>query len=343
MVLGDFTSTIPFTLPEIVPMVKGVLRGFPNVDIETCDAKGVSAAFLDCEQKAISDKVDAVVLGFAAGGQDMSVLTKSGIPLIGSGDAHSANSYPVSESFSEFVVLGAGLYEAGCRKLGILYLDGSDFLVKYIKESFEAKGGKEVARAAVGANTADLTPAVAKLTGAGAECIAVSLAPSGAAQALTAIKQSGQSPLVGSISAVFSQQVIDSLKSLADGLLVVDVQLNAADNAPGITAAAQAMHSVDSKAKMTQQAVTAYVAASLVATALPKVSGEVTSSSFATALNGLRNVDLGGVIHPWSTISLDSTTFPRVFNHYGLNYKISGGKPVRQGGFYDIGPLLAGK
>ena len=34
---------------------------------------------------------------------------------------------------------------------------------------------------------------------------------------------------------------------------------------------------------------------------------------------------------------------PVLMISYWLNYKISGGKPVRQGGFYDIGPLLAGK
>ncbi|HVV12569.1 ABC transporter substrate-binding protein [Amycolatopsis sp.] len=343
LVVGDFTSTIPFTLPEIVPMVKGVLHNFPNVTVETCDAKGAAAGFLSCEQQAVTDKVAAVVLGFSAGAQDMSVLTTAGIPIIGNGDAHSANSYPPAESFSEYVALGAGLAETGCRQLGVVYLGGSDFLVDNIKTGFEGKGGKEVARASVAANAADLTPAVAKVTGAGAKCVAVSLTPAAAAQALIALKQSGSSLTIGGISAIFSQQVLDSLKSLADGLIVVDVQLNAADNAPGLTQAANAMHSVDPKAAMTQQAVSAYIDAKLIAAALPKVSGDVTSTSLATALDGLRDVDMGGVIRAWSTIPVQSRTFSRIFNHYGINYKIQGGKSVRQGDFYDIGPLLAGK
>ena len=45
----------------------------------------------------------------------------------------------------------------------------------------------------------------------------------------------------------------------------------------------------------------------------------------ATALDGLRNVDMDGshpaVVH---RIALDSKTFPRIFNHYGINYKIEG-------------------
>jgi len=343
MVIGDFTSTIAFTEPEIVPTVKGVLRDFPNVQIETCDAKGAAASYLSCEQKAISDKVAAVVLGFSAGAQDSSLLTTAAIPVIGNGDAHSPNSYPVTESFSEYVALGAGLYNADCKKLGIVYLDGSDFLVDYIKEGFEGRGGKEVARASVAANAADLTPAVSKVTGAGAECVAVSLPPTGAAQALTALKQSGKQLLIGGISAVFSQQVIDSLKSLTDGLLLVDEQENPADDTPGIKQVAADAHAIDSKAPITQQGISSWVAARLVAAALPKVSGEVTNKSMAQALDSLRDVDMLGVIEPWSTVPLDSKTFSRIFNHYGISYIIKDGTPSRQGEFYDTSDLLTGK
>lgn len=343
MVIGDFTSTIPFTVPEAVPMVKGVLKGFPNVDIKTCDSKGTAPAFLVCEQQAVTEKIAAVVQGFSAGAQDSSVLTKAKIPVIGNSDGHSANAYPSSESFSLYVALGAGLYETGCRKLGIIYLDGAGFLVDYIKQGFEGKGGQEVARASVAANAADVSPAVSKVTGAGAQCVAVSLTPSGAAQALTALKQSGKTLTIGGISAIFSAQLIDSLKALTDGLVVVDSQLNPVDNAPGITAATATLHSEDSKAPMTQQAVSAWIASTLVAAALPKVSGEVTSASMTTALDGLRNVDMQGVIPAWSSIPLDSKQFSRIFNHYGINYKIEGGKPVKQGDFYDTSALLTAK
>lgn len=343
VVIGDFTSTIPFTLPEIVPMVKGVLKGFPNAEIETCDGKGTAPGFLACEQQAVQHGVAGVVLGFSAGGQDLSVLTKAGIPMIGAGDSHSSNSYPTAEPFSIYVALGAGLAETGCAKLGIVYLDGSDFLVDYIKAGFEGKGGKEVARGAVAANAADLSPAVSKVTGAGAECVAVSLTPAGAAQALTALKQSGRSVTIGGISAVFSTELLKSLGTLANGLIVVDTVLNPSDDAPGIKSAAATMQAVDSKAKLTQQAVGAYIAAELVAAALPKVNGEVTAASLTTALDGLRNVDMNGVIPPWSSIPVAGKTFPRIFNHYGVNYKIQDGKAARQGDFYDILALLTGK
>lgn len=343
LVTGDFTSTIPFTLPEIVPMVKGVLKDFPGVQIETCDAKGTAPGFLACEQQAVVDKVAGAVVGFSGGGQDMSILTKAKIPVLGTGDAHSPNSYPVSESFSQYVALGAGLEHSGCTKLGIIYLDGSDFLVNYIKEGFEGLGGKEVARAAVAANAADLSPAVAKVVGAGAQCVAISLAPTGAAQALTALKQSGAKVTVGGISAVFSQQVLGALGPLTDGLLVTDSQLNADDPSAGVQQAKTAMQAVEAKAPLTEQALTAFVSAKILAAAFASATGSVDAAGLTKALDGLRNVDVDGVIPPWSTVPLDSKTFSRIFNHYGITYKVESGKPVSQGTFYDISSLLTGK
>jgi len=344
LVTGDFTSTIPFTLPEIVPMVKGVLKSFPGVKIETCDAKGTAPGFLACEQQAVVDKVSGFVAGFTGGGQDMSILTKAKIPIIGAGDAHSPNSYPTSESFSQYVALGAGLYHAGCTKLGIIYLDGSDFLVNYIKEGFEGLGGKEVARAAVAANAADLSPAVSKVIGAGAQCVAVSLTPTGAAQALTALKQSAAKVTIGGISAVFSQQVLDALGPLTDGLLVTDSQLNADDPAAGVQQAKATMQAVDPKAPLTEQALSAFADAKILAAAFSASSGDVDAAGLTKALNSLSNVDVDGVIPPWSsTTPLDSKTFSRIFNHYGITYKVENGKPVSQGTFYDISSLLTGK
>ncbi|MEV0766762.1 hypothetical protein [Nocardia salmonicida] len=123
----------------------------------------------------------------------------------------------------------------------------------------------------------------------------------------------------------------------------MDTVLNPSDDAPGIKNAAATIQAVDAKAMMTQQAVGSYIAAELVAAALLKVNGEVTAASLTTALDGLRNVDMNGVIPPWSSIPVEGNTFPRIFNHYGINYKIQDGKAVKQGDFYDIVALLTGK
>lgn len=58
---------------------------------------------------------------------------------------------------------------------------------------------------------------------------------------------------------------------------------------------------VDSKTKLTEQAVVAWIAARLVGSALRSTSGEVTPVSLTAALNGLRGVDLAGVVPPWTS------------------------------------------
>jgi hypothetical protein len=337
MIAGDITSQIPFTVPEIVPTVKGVLRGFPNVTFETCDTKGTASASLVCEQKAISDHVAAVIYGYGYLTQNQALLEKAGIPVIGESDSTSSDSFAVSSSNAEFAGIGIGLANAGCTKLGTVYYDGTAQLADLIKKGIESKGGTEVARAAVATNAADLAPAVAKLTGAGANCIAVSLAPTAAAQALTAIQQSGKKEIVGSVSAVFSQQLLNSLgAALTNGLVVVDSQLNAADPAPGIAQIKADIASQNSTAQVTQIGIITWVAAKLVAAALPKIQGAVTASSMMAALNGLQNVDMDGVIHAWSSTPLSTPAYARLFNHYGIVYTVNNLKATANGGFFDI-------
>jgi hypothetical protein len=337
MVSGDFTSTIPFTVPEIIPTVKGVLRNFKNVQIETCDTKGTAAAALACEQKAISDKVDAVIYGFGYITQNQALLNKAGIPVIGEADTTSADSFASSSAQAEYIGIGIGLAKAGCKKLGTIYLDGTNYLADYIKKGMESQGGAEVARAAVAVNAADLAPGISKLTGSGATCIAVSLTPTGAAQALIAIKQSGHPEIVGGVSAVFSEQLLKSLgAALTNGLISVDQQLNPADNAPGIAQIKADIASQNSTEPVTQIGIISWVAARLVAAALPKIQGPVSASSLLTALNGLRNVDMDGVIHPWSSIEQTNPAFKRLFNPYGITYTINNLQATKNGDFFSL-------
>jgi branched-chain amino acid transport system substrate-binding protein len=333
---GDLTGQV-FTMPEIVPTVKGEFRNLPGVKIETCDSKGTANGGLACEEKAIADHVDGVILGAGYITQNSALLLKAGIPVIGSADTTSANSFAVVSTNAEFAGIGIGLANAGCTKLGTVYYDGTSYLADLIKKGIESKGGTEVARSAVALNAADLAPSIAKITGAGANCVAVSLAPTAAAQALTAIKQSGKTLTVGSVSAVFSQQLINSLGAgLTNGLVVVDSQLNGADDAPGIAAIKADIASQNSTAPVTQLGIVSWAAGRVVQAALAKVQGTVTPASLTTALNGLRNVDMDGVIHSWSSVELSNPAYRRLFNHYGITYTVNNLKATNNGDFFDF-------
>jgi hypothetical protein len=132
MVIGDLTSqSAGFTVPEIVPAAKAALRKVPNVEILSCDSKGDPAVGEACGKKAVDAQVDAVILGFGQGMGD--VLAAAGIPVVGNPpNATAPNSFPTISSFALYPANGVALAKSGCKRLGILYLDGTDFLVNYV-------------------------------------------------------------------------------------------------------------------------------------------------------------------------------------------------------------------
>jgi ABC-type branched-subunit amino acid transport system substrate-binding protein len=337
MVIGDITSSYNFPVPESVTAVQGALKG-TNVKVLTCDSKGDAGSAQACERKAVDAGVVAVINGWSQLAMDQSILAQAGIPVIGNGDSTSADSYSTASSNGSYTAIGIGLAKEGCKKLGIVYLSGSDYLVDNIKAGMESGGGKEVARAGVAPNAPDLTPAIAKLTGAGATCIALSLTPTGVAQAITAIAQSGKKLQMAGVSAVFSDALLKALGSTTDGILVVDNQVSPHD--PAAKPVRTDMDKVDTGAPLTQIGIISWVAAKIFAAALPEVKGEVTAASLTTALNGLKNVDMQNVIKPFSATELSNPAYKRFMNPYGINYVIKDGVPVRSGGFYDLAPVL---
>jgi ABC-type branched-subunit amino acid transport system substrate-binding protein len=343
MVAGDFTSSgLAYTTPEVVPAAKGLFRNNPNITVIPCDTKSSAGAADACEVTAVQDKVSAVILGFSNIGQSQAILTKAGIPTIGDTDdtAVSSTAFSISNGIPQYYGIGIGMAEAGCHKFGTLYLDGTDFLANAIKSGAASKGLQEAARAAIAANAPDLAPAVAKLTGAGVDCIALSVVPTQIVQAVTAINQSGKKIRVAAVSAIFLSQILSTLGSALNGAISINSVRTGDDPAAGIAQVKADMAAIDPKAPVTELAVIAWIGAKLIEDALPSVKGPVTASSLLAALNGLRNASTDGVIPPFSAVPIANPAFARLFNHYAINYQIENGKSVALGGFYDLAPAL---
>jgi ABC-type branched-subunit amino acid transport system substrate-binding protein len=338
MIITDETSqSIGFSNPEGPASLKAALKG-TGVEVLSCDSKGQGAEGEACAKKAVDEGVAAVVVGFAQGTAD--ILKTANIPVVGNVSTTDPNAFAVSSAFALYAANGVALANSGCKKLGILYLDGTDSLVDFVKKGAESAGAKEVARAPIPANAPDLTPAIAKLTGAGAQCVALSVIPSQVVQAVTAINQSGKKLTMAAVSAILGPDVLDSLGDLSNGILVVDGLQNAADPAKGMKKVTKQIKAVDSSADITEVGLIDYVSGRLIAAALKDVNGEVTPASLTTALNGLRNVDVDGIIHTYSSIAPAAPDYARFFNHYGISYKIVNGVPKRQGTFFDLSKIL---
>jgi ABC-type branched-subunit amino acid transport system substrate-binding protein len=339
MIMGDFTSAV-LPVPETVPAVEAALKGVPGVQIVTCDSKGDPNAAIACEQTAVADKVAAVVNGFGYATEDTSVLNQAGIPTLGSASDTQPTSFDVAPANAEYTGLGVGAAEAGCKSAGILYLDGTAELADAIEAGLAFKGAKEAAQAAVAINAPDLAPAVAKLLAAKADCIILSVSPTMVVQAMTAISQSGGHPQVLGVGAIFPKQIVTALGPLGNGVITTGPALDPADPAPIVGQIRAAMQAIDPGTQVTTIALTSWVAGRLIAAAAQKLHGPVTAATMLAALNGLRNVNVGGVEPALSMVPLTAAPYRRTFDHYGINYKIVNGVPQRQGGFYDLQPAL---
>jgi Periplasmic binding protein len=319
--------------------VKAAFQG-TGVKVLTCDDTFTVAQDQVCEHRAVADHVAAVISGSSTLAADESILTHAGIPVIGSTDATSPVSFAVSQSEGDYVGIGVGLYQAGCRRLGLLYLDGTDVLAAAIQQ-----GGKwqSVTKAAIPINAPDLTPAITKLGEGKVDCIAISTFPTTVIQAMTAIKQDALNVKVAMTAAILNPQVLKSLGSSANGLIVAEAGvLNPVDTAPVVAQINSQMKAIDSSATLSDLGIVGWASAKLILDAAPSISGPVTAASMLAAMNGLRNASTDGAMPPFSAVPLANKAYTRYFNHYDITYSVQNGSLVRMGNFYDLSPAIDG-
>lgn len=340
MVTGDFTSVIAYTVAEVVPAVKGAMKGVAGATILTCDSKGDANAATACQRKAVEEGASVVIAGFGYGAQDQSILEKAGIPALGVVSEKASDSFAIASSQGGYIGIGVALGNAGCKKLGILELDGTDQLGDAITKGFKTTGGTEAARAGIAANAPDLAPAIAKLLGAGAECIALSVTPPQLIQAATAVSQTGKKPLLAGTASIFFPQIIKAMGPLAEGVIMTDNVASAQEDTPGTRAVKAAMAEFDSKAPLTNMAIYGWIAGRMVAEAAAHVSGDVTKESLMAALNNLKDIDTQGLSHPITTTELKNPAFKRFINPWVATFTIKSGVPTKTSDFVNVGSII---
>jgi hypothetical protein len=333
MVIGTFSGLESYEVPEIVPAVKAVFRHDPGVTVLSCDDQFSSGDALDCEHEAVTDGVSVVVAGFAEVAANESILTQAGIPVIGTTDTTSANSFSLSNGTGLFAGIGTGLAKAGCTRLGVLYLDGTAVLANAIVGNVK---WKSVTEAAIPMNSPDLSAPIAKLAEGKVQCIAISTEPNTVIQAMTAISQARLHVKIGMVSSIVTPQVISSLGKLGNGIISVEGNVDPDSSASVVSKIKSEMKAVDPSAPVTQAAVVAWASADLVSQAASKIKGAVTAASMMKALNGLRNATTDGALPPISAIDLKNPAFKRFFGHYAIDYVIENGHPKPLTGFFDL-------
>jgi Periplasmic binding protein len=335
MVIGSLSGVASYQIPEIVPAAKALFHAKDsNVTVIGCDDQFSQSDALDCEHEAVTDGVAAVIGGFAYLAENESILEAAGIPTIGTTDSTSSVSFAFSNSNGLYAGIGGGLWKTGCKKLGILYLDGTQALANAIVGNFK---WKSVTYSVIPANAPDLSSPVAKLAQANVQCIAISTEPNQVIQAMTAIKQADlKNVKVAMVEAILTPQVISALGSQANGVISIEGNIDPLSGAPVVKTITSEMKAVDPKAPVTSAAIISWASADILSEAASHIKGAVTAASMLKALNGLRNASTDGVLPPISMIPLKNPLYKRFFGHYAIDYVIENGKPKPLTTFYDL-------
>jgi hypothetical protein len=119
-------------------------------------------------------------------------------------------------------------------------------------------------------------------------------------------------------------------------VILAESELDPSDHSAIVGQIRSAMKAINPSAQMTSSALLAWGSAKLIAAAAEGKVGVITSKEMLKYLDSLRNVNLDGALHNLSMIGPKDPAFKRVFNYYGINYKIVNGTPTRQGGFYSV-------
>ena len=217
------------TTADSTPAFEAALHG-TNAKFILCDDKDTPAGNLICQHQAVQDHVAVILAGHQV---DESVANQAGIPVVGVTDGTTPVSFEVSGAPALFVGMAVALYNKGCRKLGFVATEGANI---YETQVAKAEPWQSVTTSFVPIAAPDLAAPVAKMSSAGVQCIAEVTLPAQIVQLVTAVHQANLNVPVIVPGIIVTQQIIQSLGSLANGLLEVVSSPDPSFPTPAITA-----------------------------------------------------------------------------------------------------------
>jgi ABC-type branched-subunit amino acid transport system substrate-binding protein len=291
---------------------QGGVNGY-KFQLIDCDSKYDPSSAHQCAQKLISQNVLAIVGWLSLSGEqnETTFLTSQGVPVVGGlgvpSEYQSQLSYPTTPSLvTQGTALGTHAGQIGLKKPGVIFLNAN--FIQPVESSFlnamRAKGIQPVDVETVDATKADYTDIVLKFQTSGAQSVAAFLDPFSYARLFQAMeRQNWHVPVLGGgLDKASANRQYGSAVNGADSATPV---LEFLDHT-GTPAIAQYLNAVRTYFPRQFQALDSYstyqwLAAEVFVQAVKSLgSTPVTRQSLATALNGLRNFDTGGITLPIS-------------------------------------------
>jgi len=310
----------------------GGLAGHP-VELVTCDDKGDPNETASCGRKMVSEKVAAVVGGVLINGAALNpILAAAKIPQVGivpyvPVEFNAKNVYTFNGGgffASSFLAAYAGKEQLKTSVVAAQTAAAQGF-TKGMEATIAAMGSKYLNNVPVSANQADWAPVIAGATRNGADT-AQSLVDTEQTKQLLAANESAGAPLKHVLTiSPFSAADTDSIGGEAAFSRIVIASPFPPFNQDSPMMAkfrdqlAAQEKTGDEDAALGKQDL-ASLGGWLAVQALDQLAkdgslkGDVTAASVTAALDGAKDVDLGGLIPPWTPTAAGPENFTRVSN-----------------------------
>jgi ABC-type branched-subunit amino acid transport system substrate-binding protein len=307
-------------------------RGGANghcISMSTCDDGANPNQAQDCARRLVDEGVVLTVNDAITNGIDgvLPIFEEAGLARIDGQPAPQALADPLNYSigaggFGSTVMMVPSLTQQGIKKIAIIRVDspGASALGNFMKPMADAYGAEFVTDLPVPAGTTDYTQFVLSAQAAGADGAILALGLEEATQVLRAAEQLG-SPLkfstgLGSLSqsAVaelgdFAQNVTFNAEVPPPSIDTTDYPLMAVGLRELAASGEENLQVQNMKTGAFKSWLTMY---GLVSILRDENVTEFTRASMIEALNGATDVDMGGIIAPWTPNEESTGTFKRI-------------------------------
>jgi ABC-type branched-subunit amino acid transport system substrate-binding protein len=356
VLIGDITSegTPVENQPNAVAGVKAAILalnaaggiGGHKVALDYCNPSSNANQAAACARQMVSDKVIAVTGDEILTADIDPILEAAKIPQVGflpvsAGDFTDSNSFlfdagPVSGSAAAIQYYA----QHGGKNLYLAYTDVPTLATAgaIAKATAAATHLTYSGDLPISATATDLSPDVVNIKDSAAAGVMLLL---GTDELDLLIRTAGQTGVTGktylTTGSDVAQSDVDSWGQLAGDVLYGQPMppLSAASNIPGMQeflanmqAEANSGDSSAARSSIDQGTLEGWLAVRTIAKIIPAHAATVTASTVMAALDSAKNINMGGLIPPWTPTKPGPTTAPRVSNTYMWVVKVNGTTPV---------------
>ncbi|GAA1001782.1 ABC transporter substrate-binding protein [Subtercola frigoramans] len=314
---------------------RGGIGGRP-IDVIVCSDELSTDTARQCALDAVQKGVVAVV-GLQTTNEVtiLPILEAAGIPAVGvypftDVALTSPVSFPDTSGFvGQTLGMGLQLASAGAKKVSTVVPGGLGGISTSVGDAVAAGSASGGATSGglvqIPAKSADLSPTIATATEGGASVAGFA---SDEAAFITAMRTIAPDSNISTFPFNLSDSVISSAGSAAEGVMAVDGLVPPSADTAGTTQYKAELQAYDPSLATSTTGLHEWLAMwtfERVIAGLPSVD----AASVTTAMNGVENLDMGGVIPTYTTKST-STTYPRMFNPTIVYQKVADGHLVLQ-------------